>query len=295
MFENNLINSGDIIKVLCFLLIIILVYILVKCHNLYKSNNGLFIRGNVNNIDIEDEGYIPRIVFKTGISDYDKLDDQLKFLFNKIVKENENFKLEYYSDSDSREFIKNNYDLRVLAAYDKLKPGSYKADLFRYAVLYKRGGIYSDLTQNMKVPLNEIIDFNNDNLVLVEDRPQPNFRGPRKGFIVHGIQISFMATRPKNSIYLDAINEVVKNCENNFYGGNPLSPTGPHMFKRILERYHGRYRIALKENGSHLVYKSTNKKAIINRTKNHYKVHLNNSYKNGTHYSILWRKNDIYN
>ena len=32
----------------------------------------------------------------------------------------------------------------VLNAYDSLIPGAYKADLFRYLVLYREGGVYLD-------------------------------------------------------------------------------------------------------------------------------------------------------
>jgi mannosyltransferase OCH1-like enzyme len=32
-----------------------------------------------------------------------------------------------------------------LYAFDKLKPGAYKADLWRYCILYKKGGIYLDI------------------------------------------------------------------------------------------------------------------------------------------------------
>ena len=43
------------------------------------------------------------------------------------------------------DFIKNNYPVDVLEAFNKLIPGAYKADLWRYCVLYKLGGIYLDI------------------------------------------------------------------------------------------------------------------------------------------------------
>lgn len=289
-------DNDKILKVLLFLIVITTIYFcinIIKIRNKYYSKR--FKRGNTSKVDIENEGYIPKKVFKTGINDYNDLNKELIGLFNKIVDENPGFELEYYSDKDSRMFIKNNFNQDVLDAYDKLKPGAYKADLFRYSILYKRGGIYSDLSQTIMIPIENIIDLENDNLYLVEDRPQTNFRGPNKGMLVEGIQISFMGTRPKNKIYLDAINEIVINTKNNFYGGNPLSPTGPHLFKRILNKYDGDYKIELEENGKQLVYKNTGELAIINRTKNHYRVNLNNAYVNKNHYSYLWAINDIYN
>ena len=44
-----------------------------------------------------------------------------------------------------REFIKNNFDLDILNAYDILKPGAFKADLWRCCILYIYGGIYLDI------------------------------------------------------------------------------------------------------------------------------------------------------
>jgi mannosyltransferase OCH1-like enzyme len=286
----------DIVRGLLVVIGMIIIWCLIKLYRNYNEYyRKYFKEGNTKKVDVEDKGYIPMKVFKTGIHDYSDLKFSLVYLFNKIVNENPGFELEYYSDKDSRKFIENNYDKRVLSAYDKLKPGAYKADLFRYAILYKRGGIYSDLSQTILLPLNKIVDLNNDNLYLVEDRPQQDFRGSNKGKIVDGIQISFMASRPKNKIYLDAIDEIVKNCENNFYGGNPLSPTGPQLFKRVLNNYDGEYKIELVETGRELVYKNTGKAAIINRTKDHYKANLNNAYINNKHYSQMWFYNDIYN
>ena len=58
---------------------------------------------------------------------------------------NDNINLEYYDDTGARDFIINNYPSEVLWAYDKLIPGAYKADLWRYCVLYINGGIYVDI------------------------------------------------------------------------------------------------------------------------------------------------------
>ena len=83
-------------------------------------------------------------------------------------------------------FIEDNFEKDVLDSFDILKPGAYKADLFRYCILYKKGGIWSDLTDDYLVPLDEIINFEEDELFLVDDRPVGKNN-------MAGIQISFMA------------------------------------------------------------------------------------------------------
>ena len=62
-----------------------------------------------------------------------------------IKKLNPRFKYFLFDDNDCLEFIKNNYDENVLNAYNSLIPGAYKADLWRYCILYKKGGLYLDI------------------------------------------------------------------------------------------------------------------------------------------------------
>jgi hypothetical protein len=61
---------------------------------------------------------------------------------NNIKKKNPRFKYYLFDDNDCREFIKNNYSDKILNAFNSLIPGAYKADLWRYCILYKYGGIY---------------------------------------------------------------------------------------------------------------------------------------------------------
>ena len=49
-----------------------------------------------------------------------------------------------FNDADCREFIAREYPPDVLMAYDRLIPTAFKADLWRYCVLYKYGGVYLD-------------------------------------------------------------------------------------------------------------------------------------------------------
>ena len=50
-----------------------------------------------------------------------------------------------FNDADCRAFIMNEYPPDVLMAYDQLIPTAFKADLWRYCVLYKYGGVYLDV------------------------------------------------------------------------------------------------------------------------------------------------------
>lgn len=275
------------------LMIVILISILLVCYFNVGANKGKInksiIKGNTNEI-YSDKQFIPKTMFKTGPDHYNNLNNELSDIFNDMINDNPGLVIEYYDDKDSREFIKNNFNSDVLEAYDSLIPGAYKADLFRYCILYKRGGIYSDLSQRIVKPLNEIIDFENDNLVLVEDIPQPSNIGPEKGKYARGIQISFMASRPNNDIYMNAINRIVNNYKTRYRGENPLDPTGPRLFYRVLKDYQGEYKLNLKEARGKIIDKISGQLIIITRTKNHHSKNL----KGKPHYSELWWRKQVY-
>jgi len=241
---------------------------------------------------------IPKILYKTGKWEEKDLPKEIQNLFNKTLEDNTEYKIEYYSDARCREFIKNNFDQDVLTAFDSLKPGAYKADLFRYCILYKKGGVYGDLLHNYLVPLSEIVDNKKDNLVLVQDRYRLECKRS-------GIQISFMATVPYLLIYSVSITQIVNNVKNRFYGESPLHPTGPILFGDILhnihkiKNYYLDYRISLFQDGDyHLSSIKTKKKLIKTKSKElsnllypDSKIPMNSK----TYYDTLWSKRDIYN
>ena len=231
---------------------------------------------------------IPKIIYKTGPLPYNNLSLDIKDLFSKTLEMNPDFKLEYYDDKRCRLLIKNNFNYNVLHAYDNLIPGAYKADLFRYCVLYLYGGVYSDLTQVFYKPFNHYVDFEKDKLVLVDDDIVKICK-------ISGIQINFMASYPKHPIFLQAIQEIVKNVNANYYGDCTLSPTGPVLFRKIYNKSGYKARIDLyqthKNGPSRVVDNKTNSLFFKNKMSNH-NMYINKNISNA--YGILWRKRSIY-
>ena len=86
---------------------------------------------------------IPRKIFQTF--------EQKSFEpeFQKIVDywktENPDFKYCLYDDNEREEFIKNNFPAEVYGTYMRIIPQAFKADLWRYCVLYTYGGFYADI------------------------------------------------------------------------------------------------------------------------------------------------------
>ena len=141
---------------------------------------------------------------------------------NKIKMINPRFKYCLYDDNDCREFIKTNFQEDVLYAYDNLIPGAYKADLWRYCILFKEGGIYVDIKYK---PLNKfkfISLTESEHWVLDAD----NF----------GIYNALIVSKPGNPILIQAIRQIVENVKNKFYGTNCLEPTGPHLLAKYFNQ-----------------------------------------------------------
>ena len=64
----------------------------------------------------------------------------------KIKKLNPNWEYRFYNDKDVTNFISENYESHILEYYNKINPkyGAARADLFRYLLIYKVGGVWLD-------------------------------------------------------------------------------------------------------------------------------------------------------
>ena len=130
-----------------------------------------------------------------------------------IKSSNPAFNYQLFDDEDCYNFIKENFDENTLNTFSRLIPGAYKADFWRYCILYKLGGIYLDIKFK---PVNGFKFINlseNEHWVLDSDKV--------------GIYNALMVCKPGNPILLKAINQIIENVNNNYYGHHCLCPTGP--------------------------------------------------------------------
>jgi mannosyltransferase OCH1-like enzyme len=208
------------------------------------------------------------------------LPEKMKNVTEKIILNNPVFNYYLYDDNDCRNFIKDNFDTTVLNTFDSLIPGAYKADLWRYCILYKNGGIYLDIKYE---PVNGFKFINmteKEHWVLDHDK--------------NGIYNALMVCKPNNKILLKAIYNIVENVKNKFYGNSALEPTGPLLLSKyfsLLDK--------LNFDMYHDIYKTiTNRFIFFN---NYIIFKSYNSYltehdinKKVEHYSILWHNRKIY-
>jgi len=160
---------------------------------------------------------------------------------------NKTYKYELSDDFECRDFIKNNFVLDILNAYNKLIPGALKADLWRYCKLYIEGGIYCDMDLICLKNLEDYF-FGDYDMVTVLDLKASG----------GGIFQGFLAVTKKNIIIKNLIEACVESINNNKYyedelimdDGNlkckgALSITGPLLFKKVLKKMNRR--LILKE------------------------------------------------
>ena len=161
---------------------------------------------------------IPANIFQTWHSK--KLPPKMYYTMKLIKQNNPNFKIFLFDDNDCRKFIQDNFDSYVLNAYDRLIPGAYKADLWRYCVLYIHGGIYMDVKY---YPINKFKLIN----LLEEEHWVLDNDG-------NGVYNALMVCKAKNEILLKAIYLIVENVKNKYYGNSFLEPTGPGLLAKYF-------------------------------------------------------------
>ena len=148
---------------------------------------------------------------------------------------NPEFNIQIFDCDERREFIQNNFPEDILVAYDTLKPGAYKADLWRLCILYINGGIYIDIKLNC---------INNFKFIALTEKEHLVIDLPfniKVGEI--GLYNALLVSKPKNKLFLRCINKISENVKNKNYGYNSLYPTGPGLLGE-------QYIIMLRENKS---------------------------------------------
>ena len=203
--------------------------------------------------ETEEPHVVPLLIYQTWHSK--NLPPKMAACMERLKQQNPEFDHYLYDDADCRAFIKNHYDAEVLETYDQLIPGAYKADLWRYCVLYKTGGIYLDIKFQCE-PGFSLMEMTKESENFVLDRPYgdgsmplevnlaiinaPDFYKKLPNYTEGlwpdrelGLYNAVIATVPNNPILYDCIQQIVKHVRANYYGPNPLYPTGPGLFGQM--------------------------------------------------------------
>ena len=222
---------------------------------------------------------IPPYIFQTWHSK--QLPPKMNAAVNYLRTVNPKFKYYLFDDNDCREFIKTNFELSVLNAYDSLIPGAFKADLWRYCVLYIHGGIYLDIKY---IPVK--------GFKLINLTEKEHFCFDIDGC---GIYNAVMACLPSNPILKKAIYQIVEHVRTKYYGNDRLDVTGPGLLARYFSTNEDKQKIDMKHgfhNSMENRYVLFNGYYVLRSFPGYLSEH--NQFKKVEYYGNLWDSRKIY-
>ena len=136
-------------------------------------------------------------------------------------KKNPEYDYQFYDDTRIEQFIEAYYDRETLTLYQQINIGAAKADFFRYAILYKLGGIYLDIDSASKTAFRKFL-LPNDEAVISKER--------NADLYVQWALI-FRAGHPFLEKTMDLM---LNNLRNNTYPNDVHQMTGPSVYTKAI-------------------------------------------------------------
>jgi len=162
---------------------------------------------------------VPKQIFQTFKSK--NLPLLTKWHIWKMKRKNPEYRYFFYDDNDIQKFITDEFPPEYIRSYNKLTIGAAKADFFRYAILYKKGGIYLDIDSAITRPLKELIRDEDDAVISAERH--------KNLYVQWGLIFN------KNHPFLKKTLELMlDNIETHRYPHNIHATTGPTVFSKAI-------------------------------------------------------------
>ena len=171
---------------------------------------------------------VPRNIFQTWETKY--ISTEFKKLTDTWCINNPNYAYFLHDKSDRERLIKKYFGARVYNVYCRLIPGAFKADLWRYCILFIYGGVYADIDS---ICMGEIDTFLNEDIEFMTSVDLNNC--PSMG--THNLSNGMIASIPNHPILLECINRIVYNVENNIVPPSNLDLTGPGILGRATNTF----------------------------------------------------------
>lgn len=191
---------------------------------------------------------IPKIIHQTFYST--SLPDELTLNIGELKRLNPDWEYCFWDDSAIEKFIGDNYPISVLTSFNKIDStyGAARADLFRYLLMYKCGGVYLDIKSCTDKPLNEVLKPDDRYLLSYwQNREGEEFQGwgkhPELGSFNRGeFQQWYIACAPGHPYLKSVIESVLRNISvyNPVYHGvgrhGVLRVTGPIAYTLAINK-----------------------------------------------------------
>jgi mannosyltransferase OCH1-like enzyme len=205
---------------------------------------------------------------------------------HKLLELNPEYEYVFYDDEDCKKFLSKYLGQRYSNAFDKIKPGAFKGDYFRYAYLYIKGGVYLDMDLKVLSSLKTFI-HTRDEFISCRDR-------------LDAVYNAILCCVPGHFLIRDFLEKSTENIENEYYGVNALDITGPRMCSRIFKKYFNEpivekyYNETIKLLGFKWKFMSMNY-TVMYRNRKIFDAKLESSIHNiNSSYGIMWNKRNVY-
>jgi mannosyltransferase OCH1-like enzyme len=98
---------------------------------------------------------IPKVVYQTWKTK--ELPQSIQAIRETMINENPDYIFLLFDDAEMDKWMEDTMESPVVQAYNSLSVGAAKADLWRYCILYKNGGVYLDIDSKLLKPLSQLI------------------------------------------------------------------------------------------------------------------------------------------
>lgn len=179
-------------------------------------------------------------------------------------KKNPAYKYEFYDDAAIEKFLGAEYGDDMLKLYRRINIGAAKADFFRYALLYKKGGIYLDIDSLITKNLDGLIQPGDEAIIAREGHPQYYVQWA----LIYNAGHPFLAK---------TMAKVIDNLTSNRYPHNTHEMTGPAVYTAAIEECLAEdktiaYRTYKVDYGNFFKFKYAFNKLIYAKKSEHWKV-----------------------
>ena len=147
-----------------------------------------------------------------------------------FIRNNPEYEYIFHNSYEREKFIKENFEKNVFNAYNRIVPGAYKCDLWRYCVLYIYGGIYVDIDS---LCIGKLDTFINNEIEFIV--PIDLNINTQEGH--HNLACGFIGSISRSPILLNCINSIIYNVENNIIPNSKLDFSGPGLLGREVNKY----------------------------------------------------------
>ena len=162
---------------------------------------------------------IPKTIYQTYKTA--KLPIIFRWHIRRLRKKNPNYTYEFYDDKRASDFIHDSYGNKISSLFNRINIGAAKADFFRYAILYKKGGVYLDIDSLITTKIDDFIRPNDVAVISNESN--------LKFFLQY-----VLFFEPKHPILKRTMDLMISNLKQNTYPYNTHKMTGPTVFTEAI-------------------------------------------------------------